>query len=164
MSDRRGDESVDPEPIEVGKVLFAGICEGEAEIHKTGGKVCERDGDFLPGVPTAGWFDRGGANIVSIRSDGYGGSGSGGGITEGHFLRAVEPEAVVFGPMRMVDRSDEWLIVGVENLGAVVRGIGLGLDGPRMESDRCSSGDWGSLAIVTTGIGIVGRELKGLIR
>ena len=156
--------SVDPEPIEIGKVLLTGIGEGQAEIDKTGGQVGERDGDFLPCLPIAGWFDLAGADVLAIRGHCYGGSGARGSVAEGYFLRAFEPEAVVFGPMRMVDRSDEGVIVAVEDLGAVVRGVGLGLDGAGMESDRRSAGERGSLALVTTGIGIVGGELKRLIR
>lgn len=46
---------------------------------------------------------------------------------------------MVFGPVGMVDGTEEWLLVGIEDLGAIVRGVGYGLNGSGMESDRRAS-------------------------
>ena len=151
------------EPVEIGEMLFAGIGEGQAEIHKPGGKVCERNGDFLPGVPIAGWFHKGGGDVLAIRGDRYRRAIAGGGITERYFLTAFESKAVILGPMRVIDRSEKWLLVGVEDLGAVVRGIGLGLNGSGMEADCRSSGEWRSHSIAAAGISVICGELERLV-
>ena len=88
-------------------MLFAGIGEGQAEIYKPGGKVSKRDGNFLPRVPITGWFHKGGADVLAIRGDRHRRAIAGGGITEGYFLTAFESKAVIFGPMRMIDCSEE---------------------------------------------------------
>ena len=144
-------------------MLFAGIGEGQAEIYKPGGKVSKRDGDFLPRVPIAGWFHKGGADVLAIRGDRHRRAIAGGGITEGYFLTAFESKAVIFGPMRMIDCSEEWFLVGVENLGPVVRGIGFGLNGSGMEADCRSSGEWRSPSAGAAVIGVICGEFECLV-
>ena len=116
-------------------MLLAGIGEGEAEIDETGGKIFERDGGFLPGVPVAGGVELSGADFLTVRGDCDRCALVGGGITEGHFLTAIETEAMILGPMRMIDGTEELMVGAIENLGAVVGGVGLGLDGSGMEAD-----------------------------
>ena len=123
------------EPVEVDEMLIAGIGEGKAEIDETGGKIFKRDRDLFPLVPITGGLELSGCNFLAVCGDCGGGTAASRGITEGHFPGAIESKAMVFGPVGMINCSDEAMVFPVKNLGAVVGGVGFGLDGSGMEPD-----------------------------
>ena len=113
-------------------MLLAGVGEGEAEVDEAAREVFEGDGDFLPLVPVAGGFELGGGDFLVVGSYGDGGSGAGGGVVEGDLLAAREAEAVILGPLVVVDGSDEgFAVLGgfVEQFRSSVFGKVFGLDG-----------------------------------
>ena len=134
----------DAEPVEVGEVFLAGVGEGEAEVDEAAGEVCEGDGDFLPLVPVAGGLELGGGDFFVVGSHRDSSSGAGGGVVEGDLLAAPEAEAMILGPLVVVDGSDEgFAVLGglVEQFRASVFGKVFGLNGAGLQSDGSGAGE-----------------------
>ena len=74
---------------------LAGVGEGEAEVDQSFGDVFEGDGDFLPLLPVAGWFELGGCDFFAAGGHSDGGTGAVGRVAEGDLFAALEAKAVI---------------------------------------------------------------------